>query len=140
MDYLVYVERNAENLQFYLWLKDYTARFNALKQEEQALSPAWSAEEPPGPEGLPIRGSKQTSVYEREVDFDGARPGTRNGDKKHAANVSVSDAASFLTGSTHAVPFSFKNIESISEDANTNVGLKWKACRWLPCCSSAFKH
>lgn len=41
MDYLHYVEFNAENLQFYLWLKDYTRRFDALPESERKLSPEW---------------------------------------------------------------------------------------------------
>jgi hypothetical protein len=41
MDYLVYVEYNAENLQFFLWYKDYTKRFNALSDNEKALSKPW---------------------------------------------------------------------------------------------------
>ncbi|CUS06920.1 unnamed protein product [Tuber aestivum] len=39
MSYLLYVEHAAENLQFYLWLRDYTERFNALSENEKALSP-----------------------------------------------------------------------------------------------------
>ena len=39
MQYLLYVEHAAENLQFYLWLRDYTERFNALSENEKALSP-----------------------------------------------------------------------------------------------------
>lgn len=41
MDYLVYVSRDAENLQFLLWLRDYTRRFEELPQSEAALSPEW---------------------------------------------------------------------------------------------------
>ncbi|KKY15961.1 putative regulator of g protein signaling superfamily [Diplodia seriata] len=46
MDYLVYVTHDAENLQFYLWLQDYTERFNALKADRKALSPEWKESEP----------------------------------------------------------------------------------------------
>lgn len=42
MDYLVYVSRDAENLQFLLWLRDYTKRFSDLPQSEAALSPEWA--------------------------------------------------------------------------------------------------
>ena len=42
MDYLVYVSRDAENLQFLLWLRDYTKRFSELPAEEAALSPEWA--------------------------------------------------------------------------------------------------
>lgn len=41
MDYLVYVEYNAENLQFFLWYKDYVRRFNALPETEKVLSKEW---------------------------------------------------------------------------------------------------
>jgi hypothetical protein len=41
MDYLVYIAHDAENLQFFLWLRDYTERFNALTESQQNLSPEW---------------------------------------------------------------------------------------------------
>lgn len=39
MKYLTYVEHAAENLQFYLWLRDYAERFDKLSANEKALSP-----------------------------------------------------------------------------------------------------
>lgn len=44
MDFLQYIERSAENLQFYLWYRDYVKRFDALPESEKALSPPWTAE------------------------------------------------------------------------------------------------
>ncbi|KAH6712985.1 regulator of G protein-like protein [Leptodontidium sp. MPI-SDFR-AT-0119] len=44
MDYLAYVEFNAENLQFYLWYRDYVRRFEALPETEKALSPEFVPE------------------------------------------------------------------------------------------------
>ena len=41
MDYLVYFEHNAENLQFFLWYRDYVRRFEALPEKENVLSPEW---------------------------------------------------------------------------------------------------
>lgn len=43
MGYLLYVSHEAENLQFYLWLQDYTKRFDKLPQHEQVLSPPWNS-------------------------------------------------------------------------------------------------
>lgn len=43
LNYLLFVEHSAENLQFYLWFKDYERRFDALPQSEKALSPEWKA-------------------------------------------------------------------------------------------------
>lgn len=45
MDFLKYIEHSAENLQFYLWYKDYEARFNKLPQSERILSPEWTPEQ-----------------------------------------------------------------------------------------------
>lgn len=42
MGYLLYVSHDAENLQFFLWLQDYTKRFRELPGSDQALSPPWS--------------------------------------------------------------------------------------------------
>jgi hypothetical protein len=44
MDYLVYVEHNAENLQFFLWYKDYVRHFEELPENEKVLSPEWIPE------------------------------------------------------------------------------------------------
>jgi hypothetical protein len=44
MDFLVYIELSAENLQFYLWYLDYVKRFAALPDNEKALVPEWNAD------------------------------------------------------------------------------------------------
>jgi L-rhamnose mutarotase len=42
MNYLIYIERAAENLQFYLWHQDYTKRFNEAASADIALAPEWT--------------------------------------------------------------------------------------------------
>ena len=42
MNYLKYIEHAPENLQFFLWLRQYTEKFEALPQSERALSPEWT--------------------------------------------------------------------------------------------------
>jgi hypothetical protein len=42
MNYLLYVEHAAENLQFYLWHQDYVKRFNAAATSDVGLSPEWT--------------------------------------------------------------------------------------------------
>ncbi|KAK5661040.1 hypothetical protein OQA88_12419 [Cercophora sp. LCS_1] len=44
MDYLVYVEHNAECLQFFLWYYDYIQRWSNLLPRQKALSPVWDPE------------------------------------------------------------------------------------------------
>ncbi|KAK6067055.1 hypothetical protein SCUP234_11771 [Seiridium cupressi] len=41
MDYLMYVEYNAECLQFFLWYCGYVERWSKLSPEERSLSPMW---------------------------------------------------------------------------------------------------
>ncbi|RMJ13579.1 hypothetical protein CDV36_006759 [Fusarium kuroshium] len=42
MSYLIYVEHAAENLQFYLWFKDYEKRFNTTSTADIKLAPEWT--------------------------------------------------------------------------------------------------
>ena len=42
MNYLLYIERSAENLQFFLWFRGYVQRFDALNVNEKSLSPQWT--------------------------------------------------------------------------------------------------
>ena len=42
MDYLMYVEHSAENLQFYLWHQDYIRRFNKADTSDLAMAPEWT--------------------------------------------------------------------------------------------------
>ena len=45
MNYLIYIEHAAENLQFFLWYRDYARRFDALKTTEKVLAPVWTVEQ-----------------------------------------------------------------------------------------------
>ncbi len=45
MNYMQWIERSAENLKFFLWLRDYTERFNNLKDSDKLLSPEWTFEQ-----------------------------------------------------------------------------------------------
>jgi len=42
MNYLIYIERSAENLQFFLWYRDYTKRFGEATTSDIALAPEWT--------------------------------------------------------------------------------------------------
>ncbi|KAK0741054.1 hypothetical protein B0T18DRAFT_449523 [Schizothecium vesticola] len=53
MDYLVYVEHSAEDLQFFLWYYHYLQRWSQLLPRQKLLSPAWGA--PPSASSSPRR-------------------------------------------------------------------------------------
>ena len=42
MNYLIYIEHSAENLQFFLWYKDYVKRFGNADTTDLHLSPEWT--------------------------------------------------------------------------------------------------
>ncbi|KAL8926273.1 MAG: hypothetical protein Q9172_001867 [Xanthocarpia lactea] len=45
MNYLIYIEHAAENLQFFLWYRDYVRRFDLLSENERKLAPEWTLEQ-----------------------------------------------------------------------------------------------
>ncbi len=45
MDFLKYIEYDAENLQFFLWYRDYVKRFFTMPEHEQKLAPEWTPEQ-----------------------------------------------------------------------------------------------
>lgn len=44
MNYVKYIEHSSENLQFFLWYRDYTARWEGLSSSEKALAPEWTSD------------------------------------------------------------------------------------------------
>lgn len=45
MNFLLYIEHSAENLQFYLWHRSYTERFRGTAQPDMKLAPEWTQEQ-----------------------------------------------------------------------------------------------
>lgn len=45
MNFLVYIEHAAENLQFFLWYRDYTKRWDDVPDHEKRLSPVWTLDQ-----------------------------------------------------------------------------------------------
>lgn len=144
MDYMVYVAHDAENLQFYLWLRDYTARFNALRSEERALSPEWQVKDDPlaaanDKDRKTTRKSAESGNLLSELASSGAvadkRCSTPGPEALNAVAASMgfenppaakdattSDFESFIARSVN----SQKTATQITEDVNTAVGLKWQ--------------
>lgn len=45
MNYLIYIEHSAENLQFFLWYQDYLTRFQSATTSDLVLAPEWTTEQ-----------------------------------------------------------------------------------------------
>lgn len=82
MDYLVYVSHDAENLQFYLWLQDYTKRFYAAPRPEQVLSPPWF-----DAEAAAAQPSSYNATTTGTSTTDGDKPPPRTGDKSRVVDL-----------------------------------------------------
>ena len=69
MNYLIYIERSAENLQFFLWYRDYCKRFSQLPASERVLSPEWTIEkaEADALTAPPAAGNKKMSPETTEI-------------------------------------------------------------------------
>jgi hypothetical protein len=78
MDFLVYIEHDAENLQFYLWYKDYVKRFFELPDSERSLAPEWTPEQAQAEknaldkEKLPKKLPTEAAAVLKDTDFDTA--------------------------------------------------------------------
>ena len=95
MDFLVYIELSAENLQFYLWYQDYVKRFAELPESEKALVPEWNAD---ASENENIAATKEKLTQKkipaaaaeafRGTDFDPKKPTvTENGNGHNPFNT-----------------------------------------------------
>lgn len=85
MDFLVYIEHDAENLQFYLWYKDYVKRFFQLPESEQALAPEFTPEQAQAEkyaiekDKLPKKIPADAAAAFKGTDFDSSQRPTENG-------------------------------------------------------------
>ena len=75
MNYLQYIERSAENLQFFLWYRDYSKRFSELPSKERMLAPEWVPQandaEPAGSVPSDLGGRKPSANADANGMFNG---------------------------------------------------------------------
>lgn len=65
MDFLVYIEHDAENLQFFMWYRDYLKRWNELPAKERALAPEWTSEQ--------AQHARNEAMTEKKLNSDAAQ-------------------------------------------------------------------
>lgn len=135
MDYLAYVEINAENLQFYLWYKDYVRRFEALPESEKALSPEFV----PEPDEIPdltkdvAKGERRktkreasSSLMETGYGRNGSVPSTTSHGIPHGQSQVHLNKEQRTTGT----PSVMSESTALPSDAEfvSQAGLKWQPC------------
>lgn len=138
MNYLKYIELSAENLQFFLWYRDYVNRFDGLPANEKALSPEWTVEQAeaeamaaqvqvrqkvvPPEAAAAFKGTdfaNELRVTEAEkVNPFYTPPGTPGEGKRDGSSVEASEYESTAAGKV--------DHQGRAEGAFENAGLKWK--------------
>jgi hypothetical protein len=136
MDYLVYIEHNAENLQFFLWYKDYCKRFEALPEREKSLSSPFypdTAEVPDLTRGRDLEkeaAKRQKKIYrETSIGYDSKGAALFSEDKDALSPTRpVADGFEHSFESPSASEFS-----SIPNDTEVaaQAGLKWQPCMYF---------
>lgn len=154
MNYLRYIEHAAENLQFFLWYRNYVRKFDQLPQSERALSPEWTMSQA---ESEALAGQSQTRQMKVSADTAAALKGTglestprigeteKNNpfytpprtpsDETRRVVTSTDDSSngynSSGTGWMSATTNS-DNIKKKAEGAYDDAGLKWQPCKFAP--------
>lgn len=133
MDYLVYVEHSAENLQFFLWYRNYVRRWEKLSDAEKKLAPEWVHSD----SEVPNLTAKEEEADNGDAKTKKRRPSgvlsriLQDGEWDKMADDSskedvTKDNQSFVSSSLGTF------VAPLVADANANAGLKWQACIYSP--------
>jgi len=136
MNYLIYIERSAENLQFFLWYRDYTKRFSEATTSDMALAPEWTrAMEEEAAANIQkehlerLRRDPEAGHIFKGTDFEKERPNAAVGDSKDPFGTppaTPGDGESTFAAS-HATSY-----RSQANDAFAQAGVK-QPCKFPPC-------
>ena len=155
MNYLIYIEHAAENLQFFLWYRDYVKRFMALPENQRALAPGVHSEklevEPKGPRATKLYSAaaaaafkgtdfalSQTNAAEPPQNpfFDPPRPSTGTEDRPFSAEGSRGwdDDSSTLQSSRKT------DHHAVAAKAYASADVKIQPCRSWNKISASLDH
>lgn len=149
MNYLKYIEHDAENLQFFLWARAYVKKFADLPESERKLSPEWTQEfqdmdAPINPQRLMV--GSDTAAALKGTGLEAAPKVTELVDEENNNSSSSS-----LPVVAHAPPSEVDSTNNISsewysisqsngnasehfrrkaEGAFDDAGLKWQPCKF----------
>lgn len=137
MNYLKYIEHDAENLQFYLWYKAYAARFADLPDSEKRLSPEWTAEQAQA-DNAAYRAqiasktiSPETAAVLKGLEQDSENGKSEEGNPFNDSTESATadrDTSSLDTRPLSATHTAKSGYSQRAESAFEEAGLKWQPC------------
>lgn len=136
MNFLKYIELSAENLQFFLWYRDYSKRFNELPESEKVLSPEWTGSQTNGEVPKLSKQSPEATAILQGTDFAASEKTAARSDKSNSNNPFFTPPHTPTADSHHRE----ESLDSYDESMTTgkvnhseraagafeNAGLKWK--------------
>ena len=136
MNYLKFIEHAAENLQFWLWYRDYVKRFSELPANEQCLAPEWTDEQADAElvnPNLPPQKKISPEAAAALAGIDFALQKSRRGDPFRTppgtpADVMKKSSPSVLTGEVDVTDEDI--IHAKAAGAFEKADLKWQPCKW----------
>lgn len=132
MNYLKYIEHAAENLQFWLWHRDYAKRFTELPANEQCLAPEWTVEQaeaetanpnPPAPKKI----SPETAAVLAGTDFALRKGNPFETPPGTPVDVGKKSSPSVVMGEMEVSDEDF--IHAKAAGAFEKADLKWQPCK-----------
>lgn len=140
MNYLKYIEHAAENLQFFLWYREYTRRFEALPGNEKTLSPEWTLEQAETealaaqtqPRAYPTFNPETTAVF-KDTDF-ASQPRIAESEKANPFHTPSRTSSGESKRIENGLPHPSSDLSTRSayqrkaEGAFDDAGLKWQPC------------
>lgn len=147
MNYLKYIEHDAENLQFFLWYRDYCQRFDQLPATDKDLSPEWTMAQAEADTMVSqpnlrkkitpaitsiLQGTDFAQGVARTVDFE-----KRDPFHDPFRTPSSEERRDFITVPDYSSSFGDEKslgsstvIHRKAEEAFEEAGLKWKPCEY----------
>ena len=140
MNFLKYIELSAENLQFFLWYRDYSKRFDELPASEKALSPEWTGSINSSGEASKLTVQKAQPEAHPDAlaildgtDFDSELQNEKTGNNPFYTPPHTPTNGSRRTGESldsydDSMTTGKVNHSERAAGAFENAGLKWKPC------------
>jgi Regulator of G protein signaling domain len=135
MQYLLYIEHAAENLQFFLWFRYYERRFSQLPPNEKVLSQPWTPEKdvllsPRSPRGGPppqVEIFKGTDFEAKNIHSDKLKNPFNDG---YSSRLGVDDDSSAIHSPVR------QDIKKSVAMTFEGADVKLQPCKWRPNSSS----
>jgi hypothetical protein len=130
MNFLKYIELSAENLQFFLWYRDYSKRFDQLPASERALSPEWISEKAAGdakPKAALKKADHEVAAVLEGTDF--AKSDAEKSNPFFTPPVTPTTDTHRSYEESIATTTGKVNHAERASAAFESAGLKWKPCK-----------